>query len=58
VEKQAYCEEILEGLKRKVEVSNWKGEGYCRKAKNVPDELMVLDEKTILQVSCFLKFSG
>jgi len=47
-------EKILEELKRKVELSNWKGESHylliCRKAKNVPDELMVLDERTILQI--------
>ncbi|ALM76361.1 ATP-binding protein [Thermococcus barophilus] len=47
-------EKLLEELKRKVELSNWKGESHylliCRKAKNVPDELVVLDENAILQI--------
>jgi hypothetical protein len=47
-------EKLLEELKRKVELSNWKGESYyllvARKVKNVPDELIVLDERAILQI--------
>ena len=47
-------EKLLEELKRKVELSNWKGESYyllmAKKVKNVPDELIVLDEEAILQI--------
>ena len=47
-------EKLLEELKRKVELSNWRGEKHylliARKVKKVPDELMVLDEETIHQI--------
>ncbi|USH00431.1 ATP-binding protein [Thermococcus argininiproducens] len=47
-------EKVLEDLKRKVELSNWKGESYylliARKVKNAPENLIVLDERKILQI--------
>lgn len=47
-------EKLLEELKRKVELSNWKGESYyllvARKVKKIPDGLMVLDEGRIRQI--------
>ncbi|WP_461863575.1 ATP-binding protein [Thermococcus sp.] len=47
-------EKLLEELKRKVELSNWRGEKHylliARKVKKVPDELIVLDEGTIRHI--------